>query len=98
MDAWKKTGKEAHNFTKAVNRRAKKYGAKGRLHYSTWLSILDRYNHACAVCGAGHSEAKLTPDHIEDMSKGGSNLPENIQVLCVNCNNTKNHRYQSATA
>ncbi|MCA1716250.1 MAG: HNH endonuclease [Actinobacteria bacterium] len=43
---------------------------------------------SCLCCGDG--EALLTPDHVVPLSLGGSNLTENIQPLCVNCNSWKN--------
>jgi 5-methylcytosine-specific restriction endonuclease McrA len=51
-------------------------------------ALCEKYGYACLRCGDG--EALLTPDHVVPLSLKGSNLPENIQPLCVNCNSWKN--------
>lgn len=44
---------------------------------------------ACAVCG---TVEHLQIDHIVPRSRGGSDEPENLQVLCIQCNSSKNNR------
>lgn len=47
----------------------------------------------CGVCGSGRSkENPLTTDHIIPLSKGGTNNPDNLQVLCRRCNSKKGNR------
>ena len=43
----------------------------------------------CATCGA---TTDLTVDHIFPLSRGGTNDPLNLQVLCRSCNSRKNNR------
>lgn len=45
----------------------------------------------CAYCGA-FLEGVYHIDHIVPLSKGGSNWPENIQILCPKCNLTKSNK------
>jgi len=40
----------------------------------------------CVECGA---ESDLTTDHIVPRSKGGTNDPSNLRVLCRPCNSSK---------
>ena len=49
--------------------------------------VFDRDGRICAICGQTNSPMHL--DHIYPWSKGGTNDPENLQVLCGPCNITK---------
>lgn len=48
--------------------------------------VWERDQGQCAMCGA---EYNLEYDHIIPFSKGGSNGPKNIQLLCRDCNSKK---------
>lgn len=54
-----------------------------------WEALLDQHGHRCAHCG---TTERLTRDHIIPLSKGGSDLIENIQPLCHRCNARKGAR------
>lgn len=44
----------------------------------------------CKYCGVSHTDKNpLTRDHIIPKSKGGTDDPTNIQILCYNCNQMK---------
>ena len=61
---------------------------------STRYQILKRDNHQCQSCGATVNDgAKLEIDHIKPVSKGGTNDPDNLQVLCKDCNLGKSDNY-----
>ena len=45
--------------------------------------IFARDQHQCKNCGSTHA---LEIDHIQAKSLGGSNAPENLRILCRNCN------------
>ena len=56
----------------------------------------DRYKeyladkHRCTYCGEKIVfKSKETQDHIQPLSKGGSNKPENKVLCCHGCNQTK---------
>jgi HNH endonuclease/Homing endonuclease associated repeat len=55
--------------------------------------ILERDGYRCRLCGAGAEEgAKLHIDHIVPVSKGGGSEPDNLRVLCAECNVGKGAR------
>ena len=58
---------------------------------SVRFDVLKR-DRVCQLCGAGSSEAVLEVDHVIPRSKGGSNEPQNLQVLCRACNRGKSNR------
>ena len=59
--------------------------------YEEWQTLKSKYNYTCPCCGLqepfiGQKSEYLTEDHIIPLSKGGSDLIENIQPLCISCN------------
>ena len=53
--------------------------------------ILKR-DRVCQLCGATREQERLEVDHIVPRSKGGTNDPDNLQVLCIRCNRGKSNR------
>ena len=53
--------------------------------------ILTR-DRVCQLCGATKEQERLEVDHIVPRSKGGTNDPGNLQVLCAPCNRGKSNR------
>ena len=52
--------------------------------------MLEKWHRRCGYCGAQNT--RLEVDHIVPRSKGGSNDPDNLQVLCARCNRGKSNR------
>lgn len=50
-----------------------------RLRDEIWM----RADNKCEKCGSQHA---LQIDHIKPKAKGGSNDPDNLRLLCRNCN------------
>ena len=58
-----------------------------RIRKSQWWKFMVEYNQSrCYCCG---KVAIMTPDHIIATTRGGSDLPQNIQPLCNVCNYKK---------
>ena len=55
--------------------------------------LLDNQRYMCAHCFCDLHVSGYHIDHIRPLSKGGSNWPQNIQLLCAPCNIRKGDRY-----
>lgn len=89
---WIKNNPEAWRVI-SENRRAREKNADG-FHKDTdigRIKILQKYK--CAICRISINK-KYTIDHIIPLSKGGSNWPKNIQLVCKSCNSRKGAKIQ----
>lgn len=102
LKRWQKANPEKHGaihkrWKKANNgavvamgqaRRARKRGAEGRYTQSDLHVLLEKQGFSCfsADCGVSFFETKPTVDHIVPLFRGGTNWPDNIQLLCKSCN------------
>ena len=73
-------------------RRARERGADGSHTAEDVRKILENQKNLCAACtkklimsGSG----KYQVDHVVPLSKGGSDWPHNLQILCPSCNHRK---------
>lgn len=69
-------------------RKSRLKGSEGKYTIQDVKNIRDAQNDKCGYCGiklkgGGHI------DHITPLSKGGTNWPRNLQLLCVSCNCSK---------
>ena len=76
---------------RGLNRIARKLNAEGRHTAEDIATIRGAQRDKCACCGiklkgAGHV------DHIIALARGGSNWPNNLQILCQPCNQSKGAR------
>ena len=67
----------------AWNRKRKK---RKPMSDSTRRKVFERDGNQCVNCG---SNDRLAVDHIHPWSKGGADVMENYQTLCVACNTRK---------
>lgn len=71
-----------------IRRRARIKGASGSHTPEQLLALLSSQAGKCIYCRSAMGQ-KWTVDHINAISKGGSNDIANIQLLCLSCNQHK---------
>ncbi len=72
------------------DRKARMRGAEGTFTLQDIELILLEQNNKCPGCLAEFTLFKpYTIDHFIPLNKGGTNYPENIQLLCSSCNCSK---------
>ncbi len=100
---WAKKNPERHraNSTKWIKangwyavkatgeRRARKLRAEGSYTKADIDALYERQKCRCALCDAA---PRLEVDHIIPLSKGGTNWPWNLQLLCRACNARKSSK------
>jgi len=76
----------------AAARRARIRGNGGTF---TENDVLCLYDEQCGLCASCRVELnrKFEIDHIMPIFLGGSNWPENLQLLCKKCNRSKGHKH-----
>lgn len=78
---------------RAKNRCALKRGGQGSFTYQDVDRLFNQQLGCCAGCARSFSdELPVTIDHVVPLSRGGSNLPDNIQLMCMSCNDSKGSR------
>ncbi|MBI5436305.1 MAG: HNH endonuclease [Nitrosomonadales bacterium] len=61
---------------------------KGTHTKKQWIALLEEFEYRCLRCGNVPDEG-LTKDHIQMISRDGSDAIENIQPLCRQCNSAQ---------
>ena len=56
--------------------------------------ILTKHNNKCNICKCKLDEEKFHIDHVRPLSNGGSNDDDNLQILCLECHDTKSQDEQ----
>ncbi len=53
------------------------------------FKIFKQCDYSCQICGATSKDGRLEVDHIVPVAKGGTNEPDNLWILCFDCNRGK---------
>lgn len=88
--AWRRANPDKAK-AKYRNRQARKRAAEGFHTAEDVQRIYDAQRGKCACCKK-KVEGRYDVDHIVALSKGGSNWPANLQILCPFCNGSKNNK------
>ena len=75
-----------------ARKRALKLGLKGQFTKKTIENLYVKQEGKCACCLQRLFD-KFEVDHIQPLSKGGSNFPENLQLLTPLCNRQKGDKF-----
>jgi 5-methylcytosine-specific restriction endonuclease McrA len=84
---WGKANKEKLRVYQA-NHLALKAGAEGSYTAGDIKALFQAQGGLCVGCSVDLAKG-YQRDHIVPLSKGGSNWPSNIQLLCAFCNRSK---------
>jgi len=68
-----------------IARRSREVGAQGRFHPEDIFRLMSEQKGRCVYCGKD-IEDDYHIDHKDPLSRGGSNWPGNLQLLCPTCN------------
>lgn len=71
-----------------AKRRASQLGVEGRFTSFSIKNLYVKQRGKCACCGEVLN-GRFEVDHIIPLSKGGSNFPNNLQLLTPKCNKAK---------
>src|ERR1700690_1160107 len=82
---WMKNHPEVRVRNEAA-RRTRKTQAGGTYTRTEWERLKRKYRGASLCCG---KKKTLTPDHVIPVAKGGRSSIDNIQPLCLKCNQRK---------
>ena len=74
-----------------ARRRAMRAAAEGHYSASDVRGLFAQQHGLCAACQCDIS-ARYEVDHIMPLIAGGSNWPDNLQLLCMPCNRSKSYK------
>ncbi len=73
-------------------RSAMRRSAEGKFTAEDISRIREAQGEKCAACRISFMVRKESIDHINPLTKGGSNWPSNLQLLCGSCNSRKKNK------
>lgn len=91
---WQKRNPEKRRAQRHL-RKCRQRSAEGRFTGIDIKNILKHQRNKCAYyidCGQSFSNQQFQIDHIVPLARGGTNWPNNLQLLCASCNARKHDR------
>lgn len=85
---WQQQNPDAVNAN-VQTRRARERGAVGVYSSADIASLLSGQCACCCYCDGDISGGKHTVEHLQPLSRGGSNWPSNLALACSSCNACK---------
>lgn len=82
---------EGHRAYEKRRRARKKRAPLNDLTHTQWLDIQEAQKHRCYYCQQ-RCKGRLTQDHIQPLSQGGSHTLHNVIGACRSCNSRKGTR------
>lgn len=80
---------KAQTRRRVLIRLTRKSKAGGSYTTKQWKQLCAQYDYRCLACGKQFTFEELTVDHVVPISKGGTSNIENLQPLCLSCNQSK---------
>ena len=74
-------------FPKIPKREYPETEERGYLNAKQKIALVEAQGKRCKLCGCTPSRFEF--DHIQELSLGGTNDPDNWQALCRDCHSTK---------
>lgn len=93
---WRLNNKEKWDTLNRINQQNRR--ALGSINSSEWIAKVMMLGNKCQSCFKTEPEIKITIDHVQPVSKGGTNHIDNLQPLCMNCNQKKHAKYSPVAA
>jgi 5-methylcytosine-specific restriction endonuclease McrA len=91
---WRERNPERYRIAKNAashRRRVRKLAAEGNHTADDIQALCAKQHGKCANCRRGIGRC-FEVDHIQPLTKGGSNWPSNLQLLCPRCNRKKHNK------
>ena len=86
---WWRSALENAGYATAGDRDPSRKPPRKSLSRSLVRAVMERDAYRCVTCG---THLNLSVDHIEPVSKGGSDDLDNLQTMCQPCNSRKGDR------
>jgi 5-methylcytosine-specific restriction endonuclease McrA len=87
LKEWRRKNREkSHAYVRAATNKRRVAAGGQNFTSAEWLALLAHHNGSCAYCG---SEILIEIDHRIPLTRGGSNLIDNILPACRRCNRRK---------